>query len=347
MALPEGVLHPKEQSLKPIVFAICGLVWLIVVCTLVGLCYGLLLLPFVLMSHAYFLGYIRGNALRVSESQLPELHRRVVAASQKLNLPYVPEVYVLESGGVLNAFATKLFSRKYVILYSELLDKCNDDAEIDFVVAHELGHHAAGHLQWMLFTAPVRIVPLLGPAYSRACEYTCDRAGLHAVGHLEHSQRALTVLSAGSKASAQVNLQSFAAQQASAGEFWPAVAEIGSTHPFLPKRAAALAAWKASPDVQAALSPPSRPFFSYILAIFMSSQGMTLVVVIYVLAILAAIAIPNFKKFQERARGQDAATQPVVPQDDLMGNDDAFVPDDAESDSEAEPGSEQAPDEGR
>jgi Zn-dependent protease with chaperone function len=342
MALPEGVLHPKEQSLRPVVFALCGLVWLVVVCTLVGLCYGLLLLPFVLMSHAYFLGYIRGNALRVSEAQLPDLHQRVVAASRKLELPYVPEVYVLESGGVLNAFATKLLSRKYVILYSELLDKCNDDAEIDFVVAHELGHHAAGHLKWMLFTAPVRLVPLLGPAYSRACEYTCDRAGLHAIGNLEHSQRALTVLAAGSKASAQVNLQSFAQQQASAGEFWPAVAEVGSTHPYLPKRVAALAAWKASPEVEAALRPPSRPFFSYILAIFMSSQGMTLVVVAYVMVILVAIAIPNFKKFQERARaGQDAAMQPVAPQDDLMGTDDAFLPDDAEGDSDGQPGSDE------
>lgn len=299
--LDTSLIHPKEKSLKPVVYVFSVAVWAMVACSLIGLCYGLALLPFVLMAHAYFLGHVRGAGVRVDERQLPDLHRRVVAASHRLGLPSVPEVYVLQSGGALNAFATKLLSRTYVILFSELLDKCNSDQEVDFVVAHELAHHAAGHLKSMLLTAPARLVPLLGPAYSRACEYTCDRAALAVTESLDHGQRALAVLAAGSKAGAQLDLGALGAQQETTAEFWPAVAELGSSHPYLPKRVAMLARWSAERS-GAPLPPPApaRPFFAYVLAFFVGRQAAGVLVAVYVFVILAAIAIPNFMKFRER-----------------------------------------------
>lgn len=304
--LDTSLIHPKEKSLKPVVYVFSIAVWAMLACTLIGLCYGLALLPFVLMAHAYFLGHVRGAGVRVDERQLPDLHRRVVAASHRLGLSPVPEVYVLQSGGALNAFATKLLSRTYVILFSELLDKCNSDQEVDFVVAHELAHHAAGHLKSMLLTAPARLVPLLGPAYSRACEYTCDRAALAATDSLDHGQRALAVLAAGSKAGAQLDLGALGAQQETSAEFWPAVAELGSSHPYLPKRVAMLAQWSAERS-GARLPPPApaRPFFAYVLAIFVGRQAAGMVGAAYlviVLAVLAAIAIPNYMKFRERTK---------------------------------------------
>ncbi len=293
-------------------------------CTVVPALYGLILFPFFLIGHALFLGHIGGTGVRVSETQLPELYQRVVKLSERLKLPEVPEVYVIQAGGILNALATKLFSRRYIILYSTLIDSCHTDDEVDFVVAHELAHHAAGHLSMHLFTAPVRLVPLLGPAYSRACEYTCDRAGLFAVGNLEVSQRALAVLAGGTKTSAQLDLGLFAQQQHNAGEFWPAVAELSSTHPFLSKRVAMLASWHAQ---QSGLSgvefaPPARPVIAYVLGIFVGQQAFTLLAFVYVFGILAAIAIPNFIKFQERARqlGGPAQVQPAqVPETDDTG----------------------------
>ena len=307
--LDAALIHPKEVTLKPIVFGFSVLVWALVVLSLIGACYGLILLPFVLIAQAYFLGHVRGTGVRVDSTQLPDLHRRVVLASKKLKLEATPEVYVLQSGGILNAFATKLFSRNYVILFSELLDKCNSDEEVDFIVAHELGHHAAGHLKNLLLTAPARLVPLLGPAYSRACEYTCDRAGLFAVGSLEGSQRAFAVLAAGSKAGAMLDLRSLALQQETAGEFWPAVAELSASHPFLPKRVAMLASWEAERTGAPRTPPaPGRPFFSYILAIFFGQQAIAVLVFVYLFAILAAVAIPNFMKFRERAQAAQASS---------------------------------------
>lgn len=306
--LNANLIHPKESRLQPLVFGVSGIAWLLVLLSMIGACYGAMLLPFILLGHALMLGAIRGSGLRVDAAQMPELHARVVAASEKLQLPSVPEVYVLQSGGVLNAFATKLLSRTYVVLYSELIDKCNDERELDFVIAHELAHHAAGHLKFQLFTAPVRLIPLLGPAYSRACEYTCDRAGSFAVESLAHSQRALAVLAAGSKMGATLNLTTFASQRAP-GEFWPAVAELSSSHPFLSKRVAALANWHAQREGQAPPFPQdiARPAFSYVLACFVGRQAFTILMVTYFVFVIAAIASTNFARYRQRAH--DAATQ--------------------------------------
>ncbi len=158
-------------------------------------------------------------------------------------------------------------------------------------------------------------MPLLGPGYSRACEYTCDRAGLHAVGSLEQSQRALALLTAGKASSRKVDLAEFALQQSAGGEFWPAVAEVGSSHPFFAKRVAELSRWHAHEKGLPVIPPaPSRPVLSYLFAIFMSQQSFGLLVAVYVFAVLAAVAIPNFKRFQERTRASAASQQrPVAP----------------------------------
>lgn len=169
-----------------------------------------------------------------------------------------------------------------------------------------------------MFTAPTRLVPLLGPAYSRACEYTCDRAGLFAVDSLEGSQRALAVLAAGSKAGATLDLRSLSLQQQSAGEFWPAVAELSSSHPFLPKRVAMLASWNAERNGTDSSLPatPGRPFFAYILAVFFGRQAVVILMFVYMFAVIAAIAIPNFKKFQDRARAPGTHQPAPAPDSD-------------------------------
>lgn len=311
--LDASLIHHKEKRLKPLVYGVSAVVWLMVLLSMVGAIYGLMLVPFILMSHAYFLGHLRGRGVRVDERQLPELYGRVVAASQKLKLAGVPEVYVIQSGGILNAFATQLFSRRYVVLHSDLIDTCHSEQEVDFIIAHELAHHAAGHLKTQFFTAPVRLLPLLGPAWSRACEYTCDRAALFAVGALDPSQRALAVLAAGNKMSAALDLTTFAHQQANSAEFWPAVAELSSSHPLLSKRVAMLATWDAvqtRTSVMAFEAPP-RPALSYVVSIFFGQQALTLLVVFYLGFLMAAVA-PNFLKLQERAaQAQGGQGQPT------------------------------------
>jgi hypothetical protein len=191
-----------------------------------------------------------------------------------------------------------------VILLSDLVDQCEDPRQLDFVIAHELAHHAAGHVARQFFLLPFRMVPWLGAAYSRACEYTCDRAGLHAAGEPEAAMRGLAVLAAGGKLAARVDLAAFEAQRLEAGGFWMAVWELTASHPFLCKRVAALRA-ASQPEAQEALVRPN-PFAWPLAPVFGAlggggSAGGAMVAVAIV-AMLAAIAIPNFLRYQERAR---------------------------------------------
>lgn len=303
MPLDPRFRSPKERPLFVTGVIFSSIAWLLVVVSIVGLVYGLLGAFFVLCAHALFLAHVRANGVRVDERQLPDLHARARAAAARLGLTQLPELYVLNGGGLLNAFATKLFSRQYVILLSDLGDQCQDPRQLDFVLAHELGHFAAGHLAWNAFLLPYRLVPWLGAAYSRACEYTCDRCGLAGAGDLEQAQRGVVVLAAGGRVASQVDLLAFASQREGTGGFWSTVLELTSSHPFLCKRVAALSALT---DPKAATEVP-RSKMGVLLAPALGSiaggaGAAPMLVVVAIIGILAAIAIPNFVRFQLRAK---------------------------------------------
>jgi Zn-dependent protease with chaperone function len=237
---PNAIRSAKEPPLFAIGAAVSAVAWILIAVSVIGLIYGAILAVFVLAAHALLIAQIKGNGVRLSERQLPELYARVEAAALKLGLPKVPEVYLVQSHGTLNAFATKLLSRNFIILYSSLVDSCEDPRQLDFIVGHELGHLAAGHLRYNAFLAPYRLMPWLGAAYSRAREYTCDRFGLVAAGDLEQSTRGLAVLAAGGAHAGAVDLGAFEAQRLETGSFWMSTWELSSTHPYLCKRVAAL-----------------------------------------------------------------------------------------------------------
>lgn len=310
MALDPRFVSPKERPLFIAGVVFSSVAWLVLVVSVVGLVYGLLGALFVLCAHALFLAHVRANGVRVDERQLPELHARAKAAAARLGLPSLPDLYVLQGGGALNAFATKLFSRQYVILLSDLGDQCQDPRQLDFVLAHELGHLAAGHLAWNAFLLPYRLVPWLGAAYSRACEYTCDRCGLAGAGDLEQAQRGVVVLAAGGKVAAQVDLAAFAAQREQTGGFWSTVLELTSSHPFLCKRVAALSAL----TDPAAARPVPRSAAGWVLAPMLGSiaggaGAAPLLAVVAIVGVLAAIAVPNFLRFQLRAKDVAGKTE--------------------------------------
>jgi Zn-dependent protease with chaperone function len=305
---------PRLRSEKEVPLFILGIIfsslsWLLLIVSIIGLIYGSMVLVFVLIAHALHLAHVQGNGLKISERQLPDLYERVKVAAEKLGLAHVPDIYVLQSGGILNAFATKLLSRRFVIIYSELADNCADSRQLDFVVGHELGHLAAGHLTWMFFLLPFRLVPWLGPAYSRACEYTCDRAGLAVVGGLEPSLRGLCVLAAG-RLAGRADLQAFSDQRSTSGGFWMSIFELVSTHPFLCKRAAALQEFAApgtvKPVPRNVLAYPLAPFLGFTAA---GNMQVGFLVVIFFLAYAFAMAVPAFKQYRNIARGGAAASQ--------------------------------------
>lgn len=256
----QPLIHPKEK----IYFVMCVFVSLFIYVVLAsiilagGAVAGTVMFYLFLgiigyfLVHGVFLGHVRGNGVRVSDRQFPELNAMAEQHSRRLGME-TPAIFVLQSGGVLNAFATRFLGRNFVILYSDVLALASHKGEkaVSFVLGHELGHVRRKHMTRRALLYPAMIFPFLGGAYSRACEYTCDRFGnaLEPEGGVD----GLLVLAAGRDLYNQVNSSEFIRQRETERGFFVRFAEILSTHPNLPKRVAALDAVR-----QRESAPPPR-----------------------------------------------------------------------------------------
>lgn len=232
---------PSERPLTISAFLIAAAFWLVLVISVFGVLYALLVASFFMIAHVMMIAYIRGNSVRLGPNQFPELYEAVATLSARVGLERVPETYLMQAGGELNAFATKYFRGNFIVLYSELLDACqHNTAARDMVIAHELGHVKAGHLSWMWFLWPAYLFPWPGRALSRAREYTCDRYGMAGAGDKDGALLGLTVLAAGGRLGPHVNREAMAAQEESLRSLGMRWAQMYMSHPPLVRRIAAL-----------------------------------------------------------------------------------------------------------
>jgi Zn-dependent protease with chaperone function len=115
------------------------------------------------------------------------------------------------------------------------------------VVAHELAHHAAGHMNfWVnLLMKPANLVPFLGSAYSRACELSADRIAASCIPQRrEAAITAMICLASGSQMlTGQTSIAAFRAQEQQIPGGFGFVQEVLSSHPRMTKRIAAIEAF--------------------------------------------------------------------------------------------------------
>ncbi|TCI53303.1 hypothetical protein EVJ24_09560 [Exiguobacterium sp. SH1S21] len=196
-----------------------------------------------MFAHWIQIGYIRTNGVKVTERQFADLHEMYQRVGQGMGIRLLPDVYILQAGGVLNAFATRFFQKNMIILYSDVveLSRNGQTKEVEFVIAHELAHIRRNHVQKQWLVLLGNIVPFLGTAYSRACEYTCDRMAAHYIQDEAASKRALTILAVGGKLAKEVNEFDYLYEASRENGFIAKYSELISTHPTLPKRIAAIA----------------------------------------------------------------------------------------------------------
>jgi Zn-dependent protease with chaperone function len=239
----DGTVHvhpwPTERLLQALAAVVSCVVWLLLIVSIIGLLYALVLGAVFYIGHVMLVAHIRGNGVRLGPTQFPELHQMVERLSRRIGLPRVPEAYLMQDGGTLNAFATRFLSADIVVLYSDLLEACgNNTAACEMIVGHELAHVKRGHLRWQWLLLPSYLVPFLGTALSRAREYTCDRYGHALAGDTEGALLGLTILAAGGTHGPRVNRQDLVAQRASLNTGFMRLAEWLSTHPPLTSRLA-------------------------------------------------------------------------------------------------------------
>ena len=198
--------------------------------------YLVFILFYVFVLRGLTIGFIQGNGVLVSPELFPELHATVVEQAQRLGIRRAPKVYVIQGGGLLNAFATKTLLRNYVVLYADIVEKAFEEGAdiVSFIIAHELTHVKRHHVMKQLWTLPAFILFPLRLAYSRACEYTCDRfaAELSPGG----TENALLLLAAGTPLYERVDSAAYLRTIESDRGAWKWIAEFISTHPILPRR---------------------------------------------------------------------------------------------------------------
>jgi Zn-dependent protease with chaperone function len=156
------------------------------------------------------LTYLAG-AVKVSERQFPHIHALVRDGAYILDLPDVPDCFVMQSP-IVNAMAIGR-DKPFVVITTGLAN-LHDEEELRFVVGHELGHILSGHavyrtmlliliglaarIAWM----PIGFIGLRAIIWGleewfRKSELSCDRAGLLACQDADAARRALMKLAGG------------------------------------------------------------------------------------------------------------------------------------------------------
>ncbi|MEI5906994.1 ankyrin repeat domain-containing protein [Bacillus spongiae] len=236
------LVHSNETGLFVVLLVLSIIIYalLIKIFSFIGVFYLALFLLIVFISKGLMVGQIRSNAVKITESQYPEIHSKVVELCKSMSIKSIPDVYVMESSGMLNAFATKLLGRNMVVLFSGVFELIEEEAEdeVTFIIAHELAHIQRKHIFKQLLILPANLVPFLGSAYSRACEYTCDRMAAHYTNAVTPATNGLTVLAIGKQLYSSVDKEAYIQQLKNEKSFFVWLSECLSTHPHLPKRIA-------------------------------------------------------------------------------------------------------------
>jgi len=289
-------VYPRERTLGRITLVLGLLVWLCILVFSLGIILVYLLIAFIfyLFAKSALIAWLRGTAVRLSDEQFPELYLQYLQCCKKLELVDPPEAYLLQGDGLMNAFATRFLGRNFVIVLSDTVDAMRAMPDgINFYFGHELGHIKQGHLTGNFWRMPVLWLPLIGAAYARAQEYTCDLHGRACCEGSESAGRALSVLAAGGQKWKTINLVQYARQTMSNRGFFPDLHELLSGYPWLTKRVARM--------ISPGIKMPARNPFSYLFALLVPYGGhagaymMSVLIYLAFVGIAAAIALPMLK----------------------------------------------------
>lgn len=208
-----------------------------------------------------------GSGLRVSDRQLRPLYRLYRETAEVLEVDAPPKLY-LEQGG-FNAYTFEAHER-YVVLQTDLV-RALTEAELRYVLGHELGHVLFGHVRYSLMAAQIRVVlELISQAtlgigawagkglevalleWGRKAELSCDRVGVLAVQDDGIAAMSALMKMAGAPrgSDAELDLAAFLEQAEEfdalgldVGGLYKLLATVPRSHPWCVARASELRKW--------------------------------------------------------------------------------------------------------
>mgnify|MGYP001022803446 CR=1 FL=1 len=304
----DDLVYPHDRSLSALTLALGSAIWACAAYfaikaaglpALVGIG-GVLALFAVIGALAYLfirsaaVALLHGNGVEVTADQFPDIHAQFSSCCERLSLHKVPRLYIQNGNGVLNAFATWFLGRNYVAVLSSVVDAMEGNPSgVRFYLGHELGHvrRHDNPLAWFL-RRPALCLPLVGAAFSRARESSCDLHGMACCGSREDAARSVVALAAGSKRWQSTSLQALQGQLESTTGFWTSFHELTASYPWTAKRAVRVLSER--PEI------PRRNPFAFLLAALVPyagrmGSGVGFLLYVYFVGILASILIPAYQ----------------------------------------------------
>lgn len=188
--------------------------------------------------------FLLGHAVEIGPQQYPDLHARLKATCQRLQIEPVPRAFLYCAHPRLwPSFSLRFARRDYLALHGELVGALTEhQGAIDFFIGRELAQLRSRTSTLELFLLPALALPLLAPAWQRARVYAADRVGLAACKTKADAALALALLAAGSRRWKSLDIAQYAAQPVATRAFLPSFIELVSGTPWLSKRVARLRA---------------------------------------------------------------------------------------------------------
>ena len=200
-------------------------------------------------------GPVIASGVEINEHNYPGLNKLVNECVDTLNISR-PYVIISSALSGLNAMAFGSDDEPYVAL-SPLMVKTMSPQQLKFVIGHECGHVAMGHMVYhtviSIASAFASALPIIGPvvntvgtlplmAWSRRSEISADRAGLLCCGDCEVAQRTLIQLEMPFMDASQIDIQEYVAnsERFLKKGVLRKINEFDDAHPIIPKRIKAL-----------------------------------------------------------------------------------------------------------
>jgi Zn-dependent protease with chaperone function len=221
------------------------------------------------LAQSFLNSELLGGAVKVGPQQFTRLHEIAGRCAGLLGIPR-PTVYVVPVIGAINAATFGTEDDSFIMVNSATMDYLTDE-ELTFIIGHECGHIQNNHVVYLttlhMLTQMARAVlgivlaPLVYPAtlalqsWARAAEITCDRAGLLCCRDLKVGVRSFVKLAVSNQQLMdELNLDAYLDQLREGKETGLGrLAELGRSHPYLPKRIEALRVFAESALYRAAL----------------------------------------------------------------------------------------------
>lgn len=197
-----------------------------------------------------FYGQMIASGVPITQENEPELNTILEECARLLCIP--KPYMVLSAAAGFNAFTTGNDQKPYIVLGSTLVRLMTPE-QLRFVIGHECGHIAMGHMIYhtaanVLATLAQRI-PVVGTiadtavgfalkAWNRRSEVSADRAGMLCCGSADVALRALLQLESQFVDASQLNTQAYVEDSRNylQGSLLRRMGELTSNHPLTAKR---------------------------------------------------------------------------------------------------------------